>query len=660
MPRVTLSSCMLLTLLVSATFCRFDWSRKSSDMLEREISNYHADLSDNLNEQASHDLGLASNIGKGAGRFHCTGGIDPSSMGETEYLKAFRMSKCSPVIAIAGIMGTKLQVMINCEELKEYHLDIFKGCGWSTCGNSLFGTKPKPEYAVWIPSLISPFTILSPFQNHKTCLASVLGLQYKFDTNSNTFVLNKIKGIKIKAMGYTPETRQNSDCGYESVSNLLPVSNFMSPSKFKMFNHLKNELLFLGYKLGLTTVALPYDWREPFAENDVSKRFMKLIKGMAEISKKRVTIVAHSMGNINLLTQFRVMGQDFKDKFIEKYFAVAPPYIGAPIAVHYLLGGKPDFYAAGLGMNFWLFKELSRHMPSIYDLMPRKVWDNFQNTSWMKSIMNRIKQEKNQKVSDPQSAKDDIVNNIYPKPTEKCNDKIWTTRETKCDSGLDDFKEIAEISGKVFTIDNIEEFLRENSFENHAAEFYAAEKKARANYDTLKNPGVETVIMYGTNNITPRKFIYNQPIKPRAIKDDSEFIFADSTVNTLGDGTVVAVSAITPGFKWADEFNRKAPGAKPVTFVEICGSYNTKMDIRNDGETPKNQFFGVPCSCMPGSEKNCNHIGMVGDTGLVEFIIKNLFTKPSTVVSESALDGMSDSHIRNFVQNCDLLEKIED
>lgn len=62
------------------------------------------------------------------------------------------------------------------------------------------------------------------------------------------------KGVRILAMGYSEKTRQKSDCGFESVSNLLPVANFLSPAKYKVFNKLKNELVYRGYKLGVNAV----------------------------------------------------------------------------------------------------------------------------------------------------------------------------------------------------------------------------------------------------------------------------------------------------------------------------------------------------------------------------------------------------------------------
>ena len=221
--------------------------------------------------------------------------------------------------------------------MKKENNVVFKKCGWTTCGFTIFGRKPNREYAVWIPSLISPFSILSPFQSQRTCLSSILGLRYNLDTNSKTLNLMKAKAVRILAMRYSKKTRQKNECGFELVSNFLPVANFLSPAKYKVLNKLKNELVYRGYKLGVNAVALPYDWREAFAKNDASKRLKKLVQTMAEISQKKIILVAHSIGNMNLMNQLGLAEQSFVDRYILRYFAIAPPYIGAPTAVHYML-----------------------------------------------------------------------------------------------------------------------------------------------------------------------------------------------------------------------------------------------------------------------------------------------------------------------------------
>ena len=45
--------------------------------------------------------------------------------------------------------------------------------------------------------------------------------------------------------------------------------------------------------------ALPYDWRRIYQENGVPEKWDRIINDMVDLTGKRVTIVAHSMGNFN-------------------------------------------------------------------------------------------------------------------------------------------------------------------------------------------------------------------------------------------------------------------------------------------------------------------------------------------------------------------------
>lgn len=50
------------------------------------------------------------------------------------------------------------------------------------------------------------------------------------------------------------------------------------------------------------------------------------------------------MGNLNTVNNLANLDLSFKDKYIEKYFAIAAPYLGAPIAFKYMIGSNSDFY----------------------------------------------------------------------------------------------------------------------------------------------------------------------------------------------------------------------------------------------------------------------------------------------------------------------------
>jgi len=289
----------------------------------------------------------------GAASFECTGGKNPSQMSNSEYLRAFASGPCTPLIAVAGISGTKLKVAINCSVLKSQRPDIMSACGWTSCERSLtslLGRIPKDEYNLWVPEITAPFSLINPSSDARRCMASLFGLRW--NTNSGLMVTSGTPGVTVLPMGLSESTRSDSKCGFDSISNILPLLDILTPRKYKIFEILRTHLEARGYKVGLTLQAVPYDWRKTFYSNDITERFESVLTDMYRISGKKVSFVAHSMGNMNMLNMMRTISQEKKDKMIKRYFALAPPYLGAPVTFSMLIGGSDQYYFAGFGINF--------------------------------------------------------------------------------------------------------------------------------------------------------------------------------------------------------------------------------------------------------------------------------------------------------------------
>ncbi|MDZ8105133.1 MAG: hypothetical protein RM338_05840 [Nostoc sp. DedQUE12a] len=131
-------------------------------------------------------------------------------------------------------------------------------------------------------------------------------------------------------------------------------------------------------------VALPYDWR--IAPTGLEQRYQyfsnlkstieDLYKAKPLIGKLRetpVVIIAHSMGN--RMTQYFLewikndpsAGQAWIDKHIERYIAVSPPWIGAPLAIR-LLSTDEGFTLGGAKLSG--IKNVLQSCSSIASLLP--------------------------------------------------------------------------------------------------------------------------------------------------------------------------------------------------------------------------------------------------------------------------------------------------
>ena len=86
--------------------------------------------------------------------------------------------------------------------------------------------------------------------------------------------------------------------------------------------------------------------------------------------------------------------------------------------------------------------------------------------------------------------------------------------------------------------------------------------------ENLKNPQVEIVSVYSNFITTEAAVIYQE--NPISKNSSNIPVEPDSYIHTFGDGTVPTASAIVPAIKWANDFDEKKEGAKPVTFIEVC------------------------------------------------------------------------------------------
>lgn len=50
---------------------------------------------------------------------------------------------------------------------------------------------------------------------------------------------------------------------------------------------------------------------------------------MYKLTGKKVSIIGHSMGNLNILYNLHHLDKIFKKKYVRNYMAIAPPFLGS-------------------------------------------------------------------------------------------------------------------------------------------------------------------------------------------------------------------------------------------------------------------------------------------------------------------------------------------
>ena len=91
----------------------------------------------------------------------CLDGKSPNSLNNKEYLKAFSKGPCNPSVILPGLLGIKLMVTIDCEELKQKNSAIFSQCGWTDC------TKHFYEVSYLLICLLITTHFLSQYSHYK-------------------------------------------------------------------------------------------------------------------------------------------------------------------------------------------------------------------------------------------------------------------------------------------------------------------------------------------------------------------------------------------------------------------------------------------------------------------------------------------------------------
>ena len=109
----------------------------------------------------------------------------------------------------------------------------------------------------------------------------------------------------------------------------------------------------MGYEIGYSMAALPYDFKESYCRNDdFASTFAKLVEELYKNTGKKVTIIAHSYGNLN--SYFNILAKELQSK-IENYIAIAPPFGGAHKAADLIFRGSTEYEVKYTGINFTPF-----------------------------------------------------------------------------------------------------------------------------------------------------------------------------------------------------------------------------------------------------------------------------------------------------------------
>lgn len=162
--------------------------------------------------------------------------------------------------------------------------------------------------------------------------------------------------------------------------NLIPTDIFRKIVNRDIFGGLIEELENKGYEENKDLFVFPYDWRLDLrwvASESPIPSVATLKEKIEEVLQKtgaeKVNIIAHSMGGLVAKTYMKYNGDDKVDTFID----IATPHLGSPKAFKMLMyGDDMGLQFIGFGVNTFTMQNISKNMPSVYQLLPSQAYQN--------------------------------------------------------------------------------------------------------------------------------------------------------------------------------------------------------------------------------------------------------------------------------------------
>ena len=405
----------------------------------------------NKSKYQDHDLGCADpclktcekkhrdiltkkkNTLKDLSKNYCLNKKNPDNMSRKEMLLEFAKGPCSPVMLLPGILGTRLVVEINCEELRKHEPETFKACGWDACEKDFYEfwkDVPNKEYLIWIPEILSPMSFFSFFKQKNICFSHLVTGHFHPDKSPEEKVSNK-KGIKIKVYGTTKETK-NDSCGGDAISDLLSMPMQIAPTKG--YREMIEALQHIGYVAGLTYQPVPYNFNVSYKVNEVSRGFQAHLRRLKHFTGKKTTVVAHSMGNLNALYNLSRMDVQTKNDLVLNFVSLNPPYLGADMVASVFAGGNDDniLLHKKFGLHYEGSVNTTSNQHSLFQMMPKDFYRLYENEEVLQRIQKRMKYEEEY----PKVLFEDSGIPFWPSLNRVCYDKTLETFSSKCKIGL--------------------------------------------------------------------------------------------------------------------------------------------------------------------------------------------------------------------------------
>ena len=307
----------------------------------------------------------------------------------------FIYGNCNPVLMIPGMLSTKLQVRINCKNMYNDEIDIFKKVKFY-CGNDICQNKDatNEEYDLFIAGM-SHFALVELFGYNKYagCLGYFLTFfnsrkacaPYKED-GEDDYVCNYSENIRIGYYGYKTDNQKEGQCGLKAIRDAIAVpdlfNNNVNTGVSRSLGPLTYRLIKKGYKPGFSLGGIPNDYRQFLVKNNFTiEALHHQIEKFYYNTGKPVILIGHSHGTITLYNSLvHKRNKDILYK-IKKFVAVGPPFAGSSELIDVFFNDENKYKASiniggeqyTAGFDQFGFGFIINKLPTAIELRPLPI-----------------------------------------------------------------------------------------------------------------------------------------------------------------------------------------------------------------------------------------------------------------------------------------------
>lgn len=589
----------------------------------------------------------------------CLNKIPKKDLTKKQILIEFAKGPCSPLMLVPGVMGSKLTVEINCEELKLNEFDVFKSCGWTDCEKKRYEfwkSVPESEYQLWIPSLTGPLNIFSISEQTNFCFAKLIKPHINLNEEINKMVQPR-KGVVVKVYGFSENTKNKNDCGDGAIRDFMAGS--IQEGLTFGFKQMIFGLLKIGYVSGLTMQSMPYNFYYSYRQNEFNLNFFKNLLRLKRLTGKKVGIIGHSMGNTNILYSLNQLDKETIKNTVYNYLAISPAFLGSLKSNKVLVGGNDEFttFYGNLGFHFGASVYASSNQFSMYEMCAVDAFSVYKDEPWFENILKRMNYEKNPSVGFDESGIP-----FWPSIEDICHEEGIIGISPFCSLGVyDTNKPVIQIGEDSYRIREMRDLFNKYKLTPSNEKMY--NKLYNENLAHL-SPKVPTAIVYMAAIPTFKSIKYKSNYYERI--NNSKFPEIVEKTMGNGDNTVATFSSILPGLKWAFNFEEQKKNENqdehyPVKFIEYCSTHKSKEKLYNINEEGENQilkngYIGINCQCIGKGVnvyKNCKHTTIHEDPSVIGLVFEFAFSKQ--VASEESIEyieKLDEEELERDIKEC--------